>query len=66
MAPLGSATTETRNGGTIAARAASNMLTASSNSRPPIKIAVRLTPSGPREKMVSWVKSGISSSVTLL
>ena len=52
-APLGSAKTETSNGGTMAARAAASMSSARWMSRPPRKIPVRATPLGPREKMAS-------------
>ena len=45
MAPLGSASTETSNGGTMAFFAAFSMSMARWNSRPPMKMPVRFTPS---------------------
>ena len=52
-APLGSAKTETSNGGTMACRQASNISTAKPKSRPPINIPVRLIPAGDLEKITS-------------
>ncbi len=63
-APLGSARTETANGGTIASRAASSMSSARSRSRPPMQIPVRRTRFGPREKIASCVRPATSASVT--
>ena len=53
------------NGGTIAACASSSMSAASSTSRPPMKMPVRATPFGPREKIASWVRPLIASRPTL-
>ena len=61
-APLGSAKTDTSNGGTIALRARSSMSAASDTSRPPMKMPVRPTPFGPREKIASCVRPATLSS----
>ena len=54
-APLGSTSTDTSNGGTIAFLAASNICSAVLRSRPPMNRPVRFTPLGPREKIASCV-----------
>ena len=63
-APLGSAISETTNGLTIDAFERSSMSAASSASRPPMKMPVRDTPFGPREKTVSCVSPPIASGPT--
>ncbi len=60
-APLGSTNTDTSKGGTIARFAASSISSASARSRPPMKMPVRLTPFGPREKIASWVSVATSA-----
>ena len=62
--PLGSQNSETTKGGVIASRAARSMSSATSISRPPMKMPVRRTPFGPREKMASWVSPATSAGVT--
>ncbi len=63
-APLGSANTETSNGGTMAFLAVSSISIAACRSRPPRKMPVRLTPLGPREKIASCTRSPTSPSST--
>ncbi len=63
-APLGSANSDTAKGGTMAPRARSSMSAAIATSRPPMKMPVRFTPLGPREKMASCVRPATPSSVT--
>ena len=60
-APLGSAISETLNGGTIARRAFSSMSAATMASRPPMKMPVRSRPFGLRENTASWVSAATPS-----
>ena len=62
--PAGSANTEISNGGTIAALARFIMSRASMARLPPMNMAVRFTPSGPREKIASCTSPVTSSTVT--
>ena len=55
-APLGSAISETTKGLTIESFALSIMSAATLALRPPMKMPVRATPLGPREKIASWVR----------
>lgn len=64
--PLGSAITDTTKGLTMAALARSTMSAAIVASRPPMKMPVRATPLGPREKIVSCVRPAMPSIVTSL
>jgi hypothetical protein len=63
-APLGSANTDTSNGGTIALRAACSMSAAMAMSRPPMYMPVRSAPFGPREKIASCTSDVTSSTMT--
>ena len=62
--PAGSANTGISKGGTIAALARFIMSRASIARLPPMNMAVRFTPSGPREKIASCTSPVTSSTVT--